>query len=266
MRSRFAVAALSVGACLAVTGCGGASAPPVATVSLTAPTSGASVIVDTIHVIGTVHPRSASVTIAGRKEQPSSGGRFNQVLRLHPGLNQIALVAQARGYAEQKTEIAVTYSPPSSGAGAPARDVPSAGGAAGSASTFVSRANAVCAAANSFITAEPRPTTRALAIHDAAVSIRYLLKTELPQLEAIVPPPSLAAGYASAINDSKQAINLIVDQTIPSLAVSLRVFMQDIESLDAQANRTATALGLPACAVDPVARGLDTTAAGGSST
>ncbi len=241
-------------------------------------------IVDTIQVIGTVNPRSASVTVAGRQEQPSGSGRFYQVLRLHPGLNEIAVVAQAPGYAGQRTEIAVTYSPPSSGASAPARDAPGASGsardargarapahdaprartaahdapgvgaAAGSESTFVSRANAVCVAADAFIATEPRPTSHALAIKDAATSIGYLLKTELPRLEAIVPPVSLAAGYASAINDSKQAINLIVDQGIPSLAVSLRVFIKDVESLDAEANRTAIALGLPACAVDPVAQ------------
>ncbi len=229
-------------------------------------------IVDTVQVIGTVDPRSASVTVAGGQEQPRSSGRFDQVLRLHPGLNEIALVAQAPGYAEQKTEIAVTYSSPSAAAGAPARDAPRAttpahdapgvAGAAGSGNTFVSRANAVCVAADAFITAEPRPTSHALAIEDAATSIGYLVKTELPRLEAIVPPVSLAAGYASAINDSKQAINLIVDQGIPSLAVSLRVFIQDVESLGAEANRTATELGLPACAVNPLAQGLDTTAEG----
>lgn len=81
-----------------VAGCGGggggsSSARPVR-LSVAAPGDLASVRSDTVQVRGTVHPASATVTVAGHAASVS-GGSFTEQVSLEPGVNVIDVLASA---------------------------------------------------------------------------------------------------------------------------------------------------------------------------
>lgn len=120
--------ALAVGACAALGGCGSASPPASVQLSLTAPVNGATVVVPRIVVFGTIEPKNARVTVAGKTVQVSDGA-FRQSLSLKKRLTTIDVRASASGYVGSSTEVEVHYAP-----APPARAVrhpqPGAGGGA----------------------------------------------------------------------------------------------------------------------------------------
>src|SRR5579859_3728875 len=103
------VAVLSALTC----GCGASASPPhrVVSVSVIAPTDGATVSVRAIAVLGDVTPRDATVLVSGRRARVT-GGVFRLALRLRRRTTHIRIIARASGYAGAATAITVRYRHP----------------------------------------------------------------------------------------------------------------------------------------------------------
>lgn len=96
---------------LLVPGCGRASRTPASvTLSIVAPTDGATVGVSSIYALGSVRPASASVLLDGRPVHVS-GGAFRGRVVLRRGLNHVQIVATAKGYAAADERVAVRSEP-----------------------------------------------------------------------------------------------------------------------------------------------------------
>ena len=97
---------------LSLAGCGTAArtGPPTVVLSLTAPTTGATVGVRTIDVAGTVRPTQSVVKIAGRRVHVTRHGSFSSSIRLSRATTRIRIVARARGYVTARTQTTVRYS------------------------------------------------------------------------------------------------------------------------------------------------------------
>jgi hypothetical protein len=104
-------AAIALAAVLALAGCGTArsAGPPRVTVTLSAPTNGATVGVRTVFVAGTVTPTHAQVRIAGRRVRVRRG-RFSRAIYLTQGTTRIRILARARGYRPARLRTTVHYS------------------------------------------------------------------------------------------------------------------------------------------------------------
>jgi hypothetical protein len=97
--------------CLAVAACGTSTpaGPPQVALLLTAPTSGATVGVQTIKVAGTVTPNNAVVRIAGRRAHVRKG-TFVASVRLLQRTTRIRIVARAHGYLTARMQTTVHFS------------------------------------------------------------------------------------------------------------------------------------------------------------
>jgi hypothetical protein len=97
-----------------VAGCGSSSSstsgPPPVDVSLTAPSYGAVVGVQSIDVVGSVDPGTAVVRVNDVRARVKKGD-FKSRLTLHPGRNRIKIVATADGYKQTTTSISLRYHP-----------------------------------------------------------------------------------------------------------------------------------------------------------
>jgi Glucodextranase, domain B len=95
-----------------IAGCGAAGPPPAPKVSLsiTAPTSGATVGVREIVVAGTVAPGTAQVLVSGQPAHVTHGS-FTQSLRISQPSQTITISAQASGYASSSASTTIKYSP-----------------------------------------------------------------------------------------------------------------------------------------------------------
>jgi glucodextranase-like protein len=116
-------------ACAAAVGCGSAgtaSAPPKVTVTLTAPTDGATVEVSKIEVLGTITPESAVVRVSGKPVHVKQGA-FEEPLVLRKGVTHIRIDASAKGFSSASMVVSVRYAPR-----APAPAAGSEGGGASS--------------------------------------------------------------------------------------------------------------------------------------
>jgi hypothetical protein len=106
-------ACLAVGAALVLAvGSSGSAAPqgpPTVALSLTAPTSGATVGVRVIRVAGTVSPAQAVVRV-GRRRVRVRHGRFSTGLVLDRSTTRIRVTAVAAGYVPARTASVVHYS------------------------------------------------------------------------------------------------------------------------------------------------------------
>ncbi len=96
---------------LVVAGCGASGAPAAheVTLSITAPTDGATVGVRQLEVAGTVTPGNAAVTIAGRPV-PVRNGQFLMPMQLAGSSQTITVTGRARGYRPARTTTTVSYS------------------------------------------------------------------------------------------------------------------------------------------------------------
>lgn len=97
---------------LGLAGCG-SSAPttkPTVNVTITAPTSGVTVGVHRVEVVGTVSPATAHVMVAGKPAQVSQG-RFMRPLYLATPSQVVTVTAQAAGYADAQAATTIHYSP-----------------------------------------------------------------------------------------------------------------------------------------------------------
>jgi hypothetical protein len=79
------------------------------TLSLTAPTSGATVGVRTIKVAGTVAPAHAAVRIAGRRVRVHHGV-FTAAIHLRRSMTRIRVTARARGFISASVQTVVHFS------------------------------------------------------------------------------------------------------------------------------------------------------------
>lgn len=80
---------------------GFAAAPPL---EIQSPASGVTVQAEVIEVVGTTG-RGATLEIQSQPVSLKAGGQFREELRLHPGLNQIVIVARNRVGKETRKEI-----------------------------------------------------------------------------------------------------------------------------------------------------------------
>jgi Glucodextranase, domain B len=96
---------------LAVAGCGTSTpaGPPQVTLSLTAPTSGATVGVRTVLVAGTVTPAHAVVRVEGKRVRLRHGS-FEHPVNLNGRTTRIKIVARAHGYRPARVETTVHFS------------------------------------------------------------------------------------------------------------------------------------------------------------
>jgi hypothetical protein len=97
--------------CLACAGCASSApaGPPQVTLSLTAPTSGATVGVRAVIVTGTVTPAHSVVRVAGKRVRVRRGS-FVRPVYLNGGTTRIKIVARAHGYRAARIETTVHYS------------------------------------------------------------------------------------------------------------------------------------------------------------
>jgi Glucodextranase, domain B len=112
MRARTRLAQLAVSAAaLGVAGCGAGAAPTTPHVNLTisAPTSGATVGVHQVTVVGSVIPAGAHVSVNGQSA-PVTGGVFKQQAWISAPNQKITVVGAAPGYAVTSTSTTVSYS------------------------------------------------------------------------------------------------------------------------------------------------------------
>jgi hypothetical protein len=96
---------------LGVAGCG-SSAPttqPTVNVTITAPTSGVTVGVHRVLVVGTVTPANAQVMVGGQPAQVSKG-RFTRPLYLAAPSQVVTVTAQAQGYIAAHAATTIHYS------------------------------------------------------------------------------------------------------------------------------------------------------------
>jgi hypothetical protein len=131
-----------------------------------------------------------------------------------------------------------------------------AGGAgiAGAATTkpspsFVTRANAVCAAAGAKVNQLPAPTDQT-ALADLKAS-RTIITKLVSQLKAIKPPPKHAKGYAKFIASTKEQATLL-GETLTAYNADqgskITKLADEVEAITTKGNEEAAALGLTACA------------------
>lgn len=101
-RRRLLLAGLGVLCCLAAAACGTSApaGPPAVNMSLVAPTSGATVYVRSIVVLGKVSPQDAKVLVGGRPARVRRG-TFRLRVRLPLKVNHIGILASASGYRPQ---------------------------------------------------------------------------------------------------------------------------------------------------------------------
>ena len=143
------------GSVLALTGCGMSSGErPDVTLSLVAPTDGATVKVRTIVVLGHVSPGNARVLVAGRWARVRRG-TFRVRMRLPLVVNHIGVLAAAQGFrpASLKATVRVSRSAAARhrGADAPPPSLPS---------NFGTRAEAICSGADQqMLGLHPTPQT-----------------------------------------------------------------------------------------------------------
>lgn len=113
MRASRRLAQLAVvAATLGVAGCGVSSAPstPHVGLNISAPTSGASVGVHQVTVMGTVSPLTAAVTVNGRPAHVA-GGVYKQTLWVSSQNQKISVAAAAHGYTPANATTTISYSP-----------------------------------------------------------------------------------------------------------------------------------------------------------
>jgi Glucodextranase, domain B len=142
--------------CAVATGCGSAatpSAPPRVTVTLTAPTDGATVEVSKIEVLGTITPASAVVRVSGKPVRVKRGA-FEEPLVLRKGVTHIRIDASAKGFSNASMVVSVRYTPRASEpAAGPSSQAPSStsdgGGQAAGDLSPAQKAEAVNSCANS---------------------------------------------------------------------------------------------------------------------
>jgi PASTA domain-containing protein/glucodextranase-like protein len=93
---------------LALVGCGGGSTPkqPPVRLTLAAPSDGARLLQDTVHISGTVSPATSTVTVEGRRVTVS-GGSFDTEVPLDPGQNVVDVMAGAKNSAAAMTAVRV---------------------------------------------------------------------------------------------------------------------------------------------------------------
>jgi hypothetical protein len=109
-RSRLVPLAITAAVlCIAGCGSGGGGTGPNVGLSITAPTSGATVGVQQVVVAGTVSPVTATVLVAG-KPTPVIKGSFQRSLHLASPTQTITVTAQANGYTDSSTHTTVSYS------------------------------------------------------------------------------------------------------------------------------------------------------------
>ena len=104
-------AATCLTAVVALAGCGSAAptGPPQVTLSLTAPTSGATVGVRVIKVAGTVAPAESAVRIAGRRVRVHHG-TFDAAIHLGRATTSIRVTARAHGFVPVTVQTVVRFS------------------------------------------------------------------------------------------------------------------------------------------------------------
>lgn len=206
---------------------------------------GATVVVDSVAVIGNVSPSQAAVHINGR-HVPVANGMFKQVVRLRRGVNRFRITAVAAGYAETATMLSVRY------AGPPRGIAESRAG-----SDFFTRVGRVCQGTNAKITALPRLRT-VTDIIDTAAKVEPILARFIAELQSISPPRALASQYSSFIKDQQDGLDLL-RQAVGDLRTNNREAARQavIQSLRVgeQSDSLALGLGVPTCAVTPVPSG-----------
>lgn len=101
-------------ATVSICGCasGGSSGQRRVSLTLTAPTDGASVQVRRIYVFGEVQPTDSTVRVGGRRVAVH-GGVFREPLQLHGKVTHIRIIASAPGYSATELDSTVQFVPPS---------------------------------------------------------------------------------------------------------------------------------------------------------
>jgi hypothetical protein len=238
--------------CIVAAGCQSSSvprAPQAVSVTLTAPTDGATVSVRSIEVVGQVQPSTAKVNIAGRPVH-LRGGMFDIPLVLKHRVTHITIKAHASGYKSSKIETTVRYDPAAPAAlGGTASQQPQ--------SAFARRANAFCDQANTAVTALPQMTTPGTAVSDTEQA-EVITARLIRQLRSLTPGRRAADDYASFIKLLQREYSLTA-QSLSALksgaSAEAGQLSKQAASAGAQSNTVATRLGMLACAQTPTPAG-----------
>jgi glucodextranase-like protein len=237
--------AAAVLASLVLAGCQEASAgPPTVDVSLVAPTSGATVKVRTVVVLGRVNPADARVLVAGRRASVRHGV-FRLRLRLPLAVNQIGILAFAKGYrpTSETTTVRVSRSGPSR------RPRPPRASRGTLPSDFGTRGAAICSAAIQKEEALPRATTA----HELATAAREdmaIMVDKNRQLSALAAPYRNLPAVRRFLQDMQTKLDQVGAVFRDALSGRQQAAAQVMRANTADAPRywqDAGRLGMPNC-------------------
>lgn len=208
-------------------------------VMLVAPTNGAFVTVDRLPVFGKVDPRGAVVVVSGKRAQTADGS-FRRWISLRRGINDIRVVATARGYVRAIINLRIRSDPGASAA---------SGAIAVQDAAFVAKVDNVCASGQREIARlhTPFPPQEFL-----AVGSKWLR-----EFEAITPPRDKAAAYVallSIVRYQEELTRQWVALWVVHQFTRARQLAHETVVLEQQLNADASALGVYDC-VTPIPSG-----------
>lgn len=245
--ARFVAVAALAGA--GVSGCGsgeGARSSPV-TISVLAPTNGATVSVRSIEVAGNVMPSDAHVLVAGRSVAVKNGG-FRVPLQLAKPVTRFSVSAQAPGHASAIVAITVRYSPPPPSTQTNSQSVGT--GTLAAELRDESQSDRLCAAHNRRVNALPASSPSTVVSDVTAVeAFNADLLDRLVPLAARLPPGDPFKTFVHGLQaDATGTATVLRDILLRRIKVAARL-IGPLRTEQSQLDLLATSLGMPNCAL-----------------
>lgn len=245
-RCASALCAAIVGA--ATAGCGGGGQTHRAiSLSVLAPTDGATVSIRSLVVVGTVSPHNAIVSVSGRRVNVERGA-FRQPLTLNGSVSHITVSATASGYAQSTIPITVHYSTPA-GVSATQQTTSTASGyyPAASSPAVTTRADKLCAKRNTAVSAQTITSTTLATALGQAGSLTGALIQGLRSLADTSSSSSRLHQLASGLEaEAADAAKISTDLSAGQSSSAQGLLAQE-QVLGRAAYGEATALKLPEC-------------------
>jgi hypothetical protein len=235
--------------CIAAAGCGGGQTQRVVTVSVIAPTDGATLSVRSVEVLGNVSPRDSVVVIDGRRASVENGV-FRLPLALTGTVTRIRIDATAAGYMGARTVLTVDYRPQKGPGQTSAPPAPVAAATAPSPPSVATaeHANRLCAARNAKVTALP-PITPATVAADAT-RVQALNTGLIEQLQRLAGAAAGSTELGQFVDSFRRAAAEAnaVTQALLARRVSLAArLVGPVRAHELKLYSQSAALGIPAC-------------------
>ena len=251
LNRRCAIALCAAIVAAAAAGCGSGGGTHPVSLSLLAPTDGATISVRSIEVIGHVSPRNAIVSVSGHRVTVQRGA-FRQPLTLSGSVSHITVAATASGYARSTVPITVHYTAPAvtEQAGSTTQQTTSAPGSKPppSVASVTTRANKLCAIQNNAVSAQPAITSTTVAgalTQDASLTGSLIEK--LRSVAKTAPNQSELDRFAGGLEAEAADAGVISSDLSAGRSSSAQSILAQEQVLGQQAYGEAIALKLPEC-------------------